>query len=57
MRVLLTVALVAGLSVSSALAAERIGGPRLRPQDARTALVLEVVLKFLDAPLPERCQL
>jgi|SRR5688572_29887031 len=41
MRVLLTVALVAGLSVSSALAAERIGGPRLRPQDARTALVLK----------------
>ena len=32
MRMLLTVALVAVLSISSALAAERLGGPRLRPQ-------------------------
>ena len=41
MRVLLTVALVASLSVSSALAADRVGGPRLRPQDSRSALVLK----------------
>jgi hypothetical protein len=41
MRVLLTVALVASLSISSAFAAERIGGPRLRPQDARSTQVLK----------------
>lgn len=44
MRMLLTVALVAVLSISSAssaLAAERIGGPRLRPQDPRSTLVLK----------------
>jgi hypothetical protein len=41
MRMLLTVALVAILSISSALAAERIGGPRLRPQDPRTVQVLK----------------
>ena len=41
MRMLLTVALVAVLSISSALAAERIGGPRLRPQDPRSAQVLK----------------
>jgi len=40
MRVLLAVALVAVLSMSSALASERIGGPRLRPQDNRVAQVL-----------------
>ena len=40
MRVLLAVALVAVLSISSALAAERIGGPRLRPQDNRSTQVL-----------------
>lgn len=40
MRMLLTVALVAVLSISSALAAERIGGPRLRPQDPRSVQVL-----------------
>jgi len=38
---LLTVALVAVLSISSALAAERIGGPRLRPQDPRSVQVLK----------------
>ena len=41
MRVLLTVALGAVLSVSSALASERDGGPRLRPQDARITQVLK----------------
>ena len=41
MRMLLSVALVAVLSISSALAAERIGGPRLRPQDSRSVLVLK----------------
>lgn len=41
MRMLLTVALVAILSISSALAAERVGGPRLRPQDSRVAQVLK----------------
>lgn len=41
MRMLLTVALVAVLSISSALAAERIGGPRLRPQDPRSVQVLK----------------
>jgi hypothetical protein len=41
MRMLLTVALVAILSISSALAAERVGGPRLRPQDPRTVQVLK----------------
>ena len=41
MRVLLAVALVAVLSVSSTLASERIGGPRLRPQDARISQVLQ----------------
>jgi hypothetical protein len=38
---LLTVALVAILSISSALAAERVGGPRLRPQDPRSVQVLK----------------
>ena len=41
MRMLLAVALVAVVSISSALAAERVGGPRLRPQDARSTLVLK----------------
>ena len=41
MRLLLTVALVAGVSISSVLASERIGGPRLRPQDARSTQVLQ----------------
>jgi len=41
MRVFLAVALVAVLSISSTLASERIGGPRLRPQDARIAQVLQ----------------
>ena len=41
MRMLLTVALVAVLSMSSALAAERVGGPRLRPQDPRSVQVLK----------------
>lgn len=41
MRMLLTVALVAVLSISSALAAERVGGPRLRPQDSRSTQVLK----------------
>ena len=41
MRMLLTVALVAVLSISSALAAERVGGPRLRPQDTRSVQVLK----------------
>ena len=41
MRMLLSVALVAVLSISSALAAERIGGPRLRPQDSRSVQVLK----------------
>jgi len=41
MRLLLTVALVASVSISPALAAERVGGPRLRPQDARSAQVLQ----------------
>lgn len=41
MRMLLTVALVAVVSISSALAAERDGGPRLRPQDTRSAQVLK----------------
>ena len=41
MRMLLTVALVAVLSVSTALASERIGGPRLRPQDSRSVQVLK----------------
>ena len=41
MRMLLSVALVAVLSISSALAAERVGGPRLRPQDPRSVLVLK----------------
>jgi hypothetical protein len=38
---LLTVALVVVLSITSALAAERVGGPRLRPQDPRTVQVLK----------------
>jgi hypothetical protein len=41
MRMLLTVALVAVLSMSSAVAAERLGGPRLRPQDSRSVQVLK----------------
>lgn len=41
MRMLLTVALGAVLSIPTALAAERIGGPRLRPQDPRTVQVLK----------------
>ena len=41
MRVLLAVALVAVLSASSTIASERIGGPRLRPQDKRVAQVLK----------------
>ena len=41
MRMLLSVALVAILSISSGLAAERDGGPRLRPQDTRSAQVLK----------------
>lgn len=40
MRVLLAVALVGFVSISSVLAAERIGGPRLRPQDGRSTQVL-----------------
>jgi hypothetical protein len=42
MRLLLTVALFAGaLTSSTTLAAERVGGPRLRPQDSRINLVLQ----------------
>ena len=41
MRMLLTIALVAVLSISPALAAERAGGPRLRPQDPRCIQVLK----------------
>lgn len=41
MRMLLTVALVAVVSISSARAAERVGGPRLRPHDARSVQVLK----------------
>jgi hypothetical protein len=41
MRMLLAVALVASLSMSTALAAERVGGPRLRPQDSRSTQVLK----------------
>ena len=41
MRMLLSVALVAVLSMSSALAAERDGGPRLRPQDPRSVQALK----------------
>ena len=41
MRVVLAIALVAVLSMSSTFASERIGGPRLRPQDHRTTQVLQ----------------
>ncbi len=42
MRLLLTVALFAGaLTSSPTLASERVGGPRLRPQDPRINLVLQ----------------
>jgi hypothetical protein len=41
MRLLLTIALVAGVLTSSARASERIGGPRLRPQDPRISLILQ----------------
>jgi len=41
MRMLLTLALVASVVTSSAIASERNGGPRLRPQDARTTHVLK----------------
>jgi len=42
MRLLLTFALFAGALTSSAtLASERVGGPRLRPQDQRSSLVLQ----------------
>ena len=41
MRMLFSVALVAVLSISSALAGERVGGPRLRPQDPRIVSVLK----------------
>lgn len=41
MRLLLTIALVAGVLTSSARASEPIGGPRLRPQDPRISLVLQ----------------
>jgi hypothetical protein len=41
MRVLLTLALVATVATSSAIAAERHGGPRLRPQDPRLVQVLK----------------
>jgi hypothetical protein len=41
MRMLLTLALFASVVTSSAIAAERNGGPRLRPQDARCTQVLK----------------
>jgi hypothetical protein len=41
MRVLITVALFAAVVNSSALAAQRVGGPRLRPQDPRIVQVLK----------------
>ena len=42
MRLLLSVVLLAGALTSSAtFASERIGGPRLRPQDPRVTLVLQ----------------
>jgi hypothetical protein len=42
MRVLLTVALIAGtLTSSELLASERLGGPRLRPQDPRINQALQ----------------
>ena len=41
MRVLLTLALVASVVTSSAIASERNGGPRLRPQDPRIVQVLK----------------
>ena len=41
MRMLLAVALVAAVSIPTALASERVGGPRLRPQDARSTQVLK----------------
>ena len=41
MRLLLAVALFAGVVNSVALASERTGGPRLRPQDPRVTLVLQ----------------
>src|SRR5687768_18620952 len=41
MRLLLSIALVAVVATSSAIAAERTGGPRLRPQHPRIASVLK----------------
>lgn len=41
MRVLFTLALVAAVATSSAIASERHGGPRLRPQDPRSMQVLK----------------
>lgn len=41
MRVLLTVVLFAGIVTSAAVASERIGGQRLRPQDPRVGLVIQ----------------
>ncbi len=40
MRVLLAIALIATLASSAGLAAERQGGPRLRPQDSRIVSVM-----------------
>jgi hypothetical protein len=41
MRVLLTVALFAGVMTSAAVASERVGSARLRPQDPRIRLVIQ----------------
>ena len=41
MRLLLTLAITTAVLTSSTLAAERDGGPRLRPQDPRTVQVLK----------------
>ena len=41
MRLLLSVALFAGVVTSAAIASERSGGPRLRPQDPRVSLALQ----------------
>jgi hypothetical protein len=41
MRLLLAVAMLAGVVTSAAIASERTGGPRLRPQDPRITQVLQ----------------